>query len=94
MATDIPSGGTMGIELIIELATQGLSAIFTALHKKGAADAVAATDQLAIALLQQTATIKGLTIDWTDPAAVLAYVQSLPTFVPIPDPGAKPPITQ
>jgi threonine/homoserine/homoserine lactone efflux protein len=76
----------MGVELLIELATQGISAILTAFHKKGAAAAVDAANQVAVTILQQTATINGLTIDWSDPAAVLAYIQTLPTFVPIPDP--------
>ena len=83
MASDIPTGGTMLVELLIGLATSGIQAILNAFHKGGAAAAVGASDTLALAILQQTATIKGLTIDWTDPTAVLAYIQTLPTFVPI-----------
>jgi hypothetical protein len=90
MATDIPNGGTMVTELLIGLATQGISAILAAFHKNGAAAAVQSADTLAMALLQKTAEIKGLTIDWTDPTAVLAYVQTLPAFVPIADPAATP----
>jgi hypothetical protein len=47
-------------------------------------------DTVTTAILQKNAEIKGLTIDWTDPTAVLTYLQTLPTFVPIPDPNAAP----
>lgn len=95
MATDIPTPAAMGAELLIDLATQGIAAIFKAFHKDGAAGAVQAADALAMAILQKNAEIKGLTIDWTDPQAVLAYIQTLQDFVPIPEPGpAQPPIVQ
>jgi hypothetical protein len=90
MATLIPGASASILELIIQLATQGIGAILAAFNKNGAAAAVAAADQVALAVLQQTATIKGLTIDWTNPAAVQAYIATLPTFVPIPAPATPP----
>lgn len=51
-------------------------------------------DQVALAVLQKTAEVKGVQIDWTNPTAVAAYVQTLPAFVPIPDSPAPGPITQ
>lgn len=47
-------------------------------------------NQVVLGILQKNAEIAGLTIDWNDPAAVAAYVQSLGAFVPIPDPAAPP----
>lgn len=91
MATDIPTAGAMGVELLINLATTGIEDILAAFHKNGAAGAVQAANAVAVALMQKTAEIQGLTIDWTDPQAVLAYIQTLPDFVPIPEPGATPP---
>ena len=87
MATDIPTGGTMLTELLIGLVTQGISSILQAFHKKGAAAAVDAADQVALSVLRKTAEIKGLTIDWSDPSAVASYVSTLPVFVPIPEPS-------
>ena len=79
------------ITVLIPLLTDGIDALLNAFKKSGDAAAVDAAGQLAMTILQQTATIKGLTIDWTDPAAVAAYIQTLPDFVPIPDPAATPP---
>jgi threonine/homoserine/homoserine lactone efflux protein len=76
------------VTVLIPLLTDGIEAILDAFHKNGAASAVAAADQVALAVLQESATLKGLTIDWTDPNAVLAYVQTLAPFVPIADPAA------
>jgi threonine/homoserine/homoserine lactone efflux protein len=75
------------LELLIGLATNGITSILSAFHKTGAAAAVNAADQVAMAVLQQTATIKGLTIDWSNPTAVQQYIASLPAFVPIPEPA-------
>lgn len=47
---------------------------------------VEVADQVVIAVLQKNAEIKGLTIDWSDPTQVQAYVQTLPVFTPISDP--------
>lgn len=47
---------------------------------------IAIADQVTLAVLQQNAKIKGLAIDWADPAAVTDFVTSLPTFTPIPEP--------
>lgn len=74
--------------LLLPLLTDGIQTLLNAFNKSGDAAVVGAGEQLAVSILQQTATIKGLTIDWTDPKAVLAYVQTLPAFVPIPDPAA------
>jgi hypothetical protein len=53
---------------------------------------IAAIDQATLAVLQQNAAIKGLTIDWSDSAAVAAFVNTLPTFTPIPEPAKPEPI--
>jgi hypothetical protein len=50
-------------------------------------------DQVTLAVLQENARIKGLAIDWADPAAVIAFVQTLPKFTPIPAPGSSAPST-
>jgi hypothetical protein len=47
-------------------------------------------DQVALAVLQKTAEVKGVQIDWTDPTAVAGYVQTLPAFIPIPDSPSVP----
>lgn len=47
-------------------------------------------DAATLAVLQENAKVKGLTIDWTDPAAVSQFVATLPAYVPIPDPAAAP----
>jgi hypothetical protein len=81
----------MGIlTILIPLLTSGIEDILDDFGKTGDAAAVQAADQLALAILQQTAAIKGLTIDWTDSAAVLAYIQTLPTFTPIPETPSAP----
>jgi hypothetical protein len=51
---------------------------------------VGIASQLAIAILQETAAVQGVAIDWTDPVAVGNYVSTLPTFTPIPEPPAAP----
>lgn len=77
-----------GIELLVSLLTQGISAILAAFKKGGDASAVAAANQVAQSVLQTTAAVQGLTIDWTNPQAVAAYIVTLPTFTPIPAPAA------
>lgn len=50
---------------------------------------VQAADAAVLVVLQENARIKGATIDWSDPAAVQAFVvDTLPKFTPIPEPGA------
>lgn len=52
---------------------------------------IEAIDAATMAVLALNARIKGLSIDWKDPAAVQEFVASLPEFVPIPAPsGPKP----
>jgi hypothetical protein len=79
------------ILLLVETLVSGASSILQAVKNKSAAEAgtiLATTSQVVMAVLQQNAAISGITIDWTDPAAVGAYVLTLPQFVPIPDPAA------
>jgi threonine/homoserine/homoserine lactone efflux protein len=83
----------MGIlAILLPLLTSGIQTILDEFGKTGDAAAVGAAEQIALAILQQTATIKGLTIDWTNPQQVLEYIQSLATFVPIPDPATAAPV--
>ena len=51
---------------------------------------IALIDQATMAVLAENAKIKGLAIDWEDPAAVQGFIATLPTFTPIPEPGAGP----
>lgn len=48
-------------------------------------------DQIALAVLQKTAEVKGAAVDWNDPTAIALYVQSLPVYVPIGDTGSTSP---
>lgn len=47
---------------------------------------IALADQIAANVLQTVGAVKGANIDWSDPAQVAAFVQSLPAFTPIQDP--------
>jgi hypothetical protein len=83
-----------GIIMLIEALIGGVGTIMQAQKNKTAAAVgtdIATANQVVMAILQKHAEIVGLTIDWTDPAAVGAYVTSLQDYVPIPDP---PPGTQ
>jgi hypothetical protein len=84
--------------LLITALASGISSILQAEKNKSLQTAgvdIQLADEIAVAVLQATAQVKGATIDWTDPAAVAAYVQALPPFTPIPDtPPAPGPITQ
>jgi hypothetical protein len=78
--------------LILALA-DGISKILQGESNKSLATAgvdIQLADEIAVAVLQATANVKGATIDWTDPAAVATYVQALPAFNPIPDPAPAP----
>jgi hypothetical protein len=55
-----------------------------------AANEFLAIDQATMAVLQENARIKGVAVDWEDPSAVAAFVQTLPTFVPLPEPIPHP----
>jgi hypothetical protein len=67
------------------------------LHNKTAAgigNDIAIADAVTLAVLQQNAQIKGLTIDWSDPAAVQNFLATLPSPTLIPDPAAPAPVVQ
>ena len=84
------------VALILEL-LQGAATLLQG-QKNKTADQIGKdiqlVDQVVLAVLKRSAEVKGVTIDWTDPAAVAGYVGSLPEFVPISDPtpptGAAP----
>lgn len=86
--------------LLITALASGISSILQAEKNKSLATAgvdIQLADEIAVAVLQATANVKGATIDWADPAAVADYVKALPAFTPIPDPAPAPgpgPITQ
>lgn len=86
--------------LLITTLIGGASSLLSAEKNKSLATAgvdIGLADEIAVAVLQATANVKGAAIDWTDPAAVAGYVQALPGFTPIPDPAAPPapgPITE
>jgi len=46
-------------------------------------------DQATLAVLQENARIKGANVDWEDPLSVQAFIATLPTFTPIPEPDKK-----
>jgi len=77
----------MGLQFVLGLI--GIAANYLQqLHNKTAqtvGEAIALADQATLAVLQENAKIKGVAIDWADPAAVQAFVSTLPTFTPIPD---------
>jgi hypothetical protein len=82
--------------LLILALTDGISKILQGEKNKSLATAgvdIQLADEIAVAVLQATANVKGATIDWTDAAAVADYVKALPGFTPIPEPGPGP-ITQ
>lgn len=77
----------MGLQFVLGLIGIGANYL-QQLHNKGAqtaGEAIALADQATIAVLQENAKIKGVTVDWADPAAVQEFVATLPTFTPIPD---------
>jgi hypothetical protein len=86
----------MGIQFVLALV--GIAANYLqGLKNKGASEvgtAIELADQATLAVLQENAKIKGVTVDWSDPAAVQGFVATLPAFTPIPDPGAGGGITQ
>jgi hypothetical protein len=88
--------------LLITTLAGGISSLLEAEKNKSLATVgvdIQLADEIAVAVLQATAQVKGATIDWTDPAAVADYVKALPAFTPIPEPAPAPepgpgPITQ
>jgi hypothetical protein len=82
----------MGLQFILALLGIGANYLEGLKNKTAqtAGEAIDLVDQATLAVLQENAKIKGLTIDWTDASAVQAFVASLPTFTPIADPAAPP----
>jgi len=79
----------MGLQFILALLNIGASYLEN-LKNKGAQTAgnvIDIVDQATLAVLAENAKVKGLTIDWNDPAAVSTFVATLPTFTPIPSPA-------
>lgn len=76
-----------GLIALLQILLQNAASIGALFGKTGqtVATDVQVADQIALAVLQQNAAIKGQTIDWSDAAAVQAYVQTLPGFTPIPN---------
>jgi hypothetical protein len=74
------------LQLLVGLLTTGIEDLLAAFHKNNAAKAVDVANLVAMSILRKTAEVQGLTLDWNDPAAVLAYVKTLPTLQPIPEP--------
>lgn len=77
----------MGVQFVLALI--GIAGNYLQqLHNKTAAGvgtAIELADQATLAVLQENAKIKGVTVDWADPAAVKNFVATLPAFTPIPD---------
>lgn len=77
------------MELQFILALLGIGANYLeGLKNKKASEAgnvIDLVDQATLAVLQENAKVKGLTIDWNDPAAVASFVSTLPDFVPLAD---------
>jgi hypothetical protein len=79
----------MGLQFI--LALLGIAANYLQQLKNKPAAAVGnvidMVDQATLAVLQENAKVKGLTIDWNDPVAVQSFIATLPAFTPIPSPA-------
>jgi threonine/homoserine/homoserine lactone efflux protein len=79
----------MGLQFI--LALLGIGAEYLKqLHSKpaqAAGNVIDLVDQATLAVLQENAKVKGLAIDWADPAAVQAFIATLPAFIPIAAPA-------
>ena len=50
-------------------------------------------DQATLQILKLNAQIKGAAVDWDNPTAVQAFLATLPTLTPIPDPAPDAPKT-
>lgn len=79
----------MGIQFILALLGIGASYLEQLKNKSAvtAGNVIDLVDQATLAVLQENAKVKGLTIDWNDPAAVQTFIATLPTFTPIPAPA-------
>lgn len=76
-----------GLIALLQVLLSNAASIGALFGKTGqtVANDVQVADLVALAVLQQNAAIKGLTIDWSNSEQVQAYVQSLPGFTPIPN---------
>jgi|HubBroStandDraft_6_1064221.scaffolds.fasta_scaffold41034_6 threonine/homoserine/homoserine lactone efflux protein len=77
----------MGLQFILALLSIGANYL-EQLKSKAATETgqvIDLVDQATLAVLQENAKVKGLTIDWSDPAAVASFIATLPTFTPIAD---------
>lgn len=83
----------MELQFILALMSIGANYLEGLKNKaaSGAGNVIDLVDQATLAVLQENAKVKGLSIDWNDPAAVTAFIATLPTFTPIADPAAAPP---
>ena len=79
----------MELQFILGLVSIAANYLEGLKNKKAAAagTVIDLVDQATLAVLQENAKIKGLTIEWNDPAAVASFVATLPTFTPIPSPA-------
>jgi hypothetical protein len=82
----------MGLQFILALLGIGANYLEGLKNKSAneAGNVIDIVDQATLAVLQENAKVKGLTIDWTDPAAVQGFLATLPVFTPIPAPAAAP----
>jgi hypothetical protein len=77
------------IVLLLEVLIGGAAKILEAQKNKSAQAAgvdIELANQVALSVLQTVAEVKGLKIDWSDPAQVGSFIGTLPVFVPISDP--------
>lgn len=79
----------MELQFILALLGIGANYLEGLKNKKAAAagNVIDLVDQATLAVLAENAKVKGLTINWNDPAAVAEFVATLPTFTPIPSPA-------
>lgn len=80
----------MGLQFILALLSIGANYLEQLKNKsaKEAGNVIDLIDQATMAVLQENARVKNLTLDWNDPDAVQAFVATLPQFVPLTDPSA------
>lgn len=78
------------LEFILALLSIGANYLESLKNKTAeqAGNVIDLVDQATLAVLQENAKIKGLTIDWSDAAAVQSFIGTLPAFVPIPSSSA------
>jgi hypothetical protein len=79
----------MGLQFILALLGIGATYLEQLKNKSAvtAGNVIDLVDQATLAVLQENAKVKGLTIDWNDPVAVQSFIATLPAFIPIPAPA-------